>query len=311
MKKPTIVITPGEPAGIGPDITLHILQQPWPANLMVVCDPDLLIARAKLLGISLDDKKFQIIPISLSEPCHPGQLNPANANYVLRCLETATDLCLTKKADALVTGPIHKGIMNSAGIPFTGHTEFLANYCHAKQSLMLFVTEKLKVALMTTHLRLADVPKAITREKLRNTLLLLNEELKTRFQIQQPHLLVCGLNPHAGEQGYLGSEEIDIMEPVIAELCKMGLTITGPLPADTVFTPHYLQFADAILAMYHDQALPVVKYLGFGHAVNVTLGLPIIRTSVDHGTALDIVGTSSVDAGSMMAAVALAVKLIN
>lgn len=318
-----IVITPGEPAGIGPEITIKIAQLAWPAELIVVADPDLLLARAKQLNLPLQlisfDKKtpaashqpgvLKIIPATLNAKSHAGQLNSLNAMYVMHCLEIATDLCLEKTAHALVTGPVHKGIMNEANISFTGHTEFLAKRCQVKQSLMLFVTPQTKVALATTHLPLAKVPQAITIEKLKTTLQILHSELKKRFGLTHPKILVCGLNPHAGEQGHLGREEIDIISPALQQLRDEQIHVLGPLPADTVFTENVLKTVDAVLAMYHDQALPVVKHMGFHQAVNVTLGLPIIRTSVDHGTALDIAGTGQADERSLGAALNLAIKL--
>lgn len=322
---PRILITPGEPAGIGPDIVVQLAQQAWPAELVVVTDPDMLLARAKqlrlplqLTEISLSNSPtthtlgvLKIIPVKLAAPCTPGKLNIANASFVIECLGLATDFCLAHKADALVTGPVQKSIINEAGIAFTGHTEFLAAHCQASRVLMLFVVNQLKVALVTTHLPLSQVPKAITQEKLINITRLLNTELKNRFGIKHPHILVAGLNPHAGEQGHLGHEEIDIIEPALTLLRKENIQVTGPLPADTLFTQKYLETADAVLAMYHDQALPVVKHIGFDHAVNVTLGLPIIRTSVDHGTALDIAGTPQlVNSGSMQEAIRLAIKLV-
>ncbi len=320
---PRIVISPGEPAGIGPDITIKIAQQAWPAELIAVCDPELLRARAQTLGLPLkiipgDFKKtasahvpgtIKIIPVSLNAPCEIGKLNRTNSSYVIQCLEIATEHCLQQDTQALVTGPIHKGIINDAGISFSGHTEFLAQYCHASNVLMLFVTKNLKVALATTHIPLAAVSRSITTKNLITTLQLLHQELQSRFKITAPKILVCGLNPHAGESGYLGREEIEIIEPALKQLRTKNIHVIGPLPADTLFTEKYLKTADAVLAMYHDQALPVVKYMSFGHAVNVTLGLPIIRTSVDHGTALDIAGTDKVDAGSMEAAVRLAIEL--
>lgn len=318
-----IVITPGEPAGIGPDIVVKIAQQKWPAELIVVGDSELLSARAKMLNLPLTLQEFekdkapaphkpgtlQIIPVPLAAACQPGKLNPENSRYVIRCLEIAAYHCLKGLAHAMVTGPVQKSIINAAGIDFTGHTEFLASYCQVSDVLMLFVSDGLKVALTTTHLPLANVPKAITKEKIINTVLLLQSELNKRFSIQQPKILVCGLNPHAGEMGLLGREEIEEIEPAIKKLMSKDINVIGPLPADTIFTEKYLKTADAILAMYHDQALPVVKYLGFGHAVNVTLGLPIIRTSVDHGTALDIAGTGQADANSLAAAIDLAINL--
>lgn len=316
-----IVITPGEPAGVGPDVTLRIAQRAWPVELIAVCDPDLLTTRAKELGLKIKlipwdanapatvhtQGTLNIIPVKLQTPAKSGQLNVDNAPYVIRCLEMATDLCLQKKTDALVTGPVHKSIINAAGIPFSGHTEFLAERCKAPQVLMLFVVNEFKVALVTIHIPLANVASAITITKLTDTITLLHDELKNRFNLHNPHILVCGLNPHAGENGLLGREEIEIIEPALKLLRANKMHLSGPLPADTVFTEKYIKNADAIVAMYHDQALPVVKYAGFNHAVNVTLGLPIIRTSVDHGTAIDIAGTPLADAGSMASAISLAI----
>lgn len=318
-----ILITPGEPAGIGPDITIQLAQQAQSAEIIVIADPELLTARAKQLNLPLHllecdlnarpvsnaAHTLKIIPHALETTVIPGKLNPQNAHYVLHTLEMAADICLAKKADSLVTGPVHKGVMNEAGIVFSGHTEFFARYCKVAHTVMLFVVDQLKVALATTHLPLAEVSKSITKESLRATLTILHAELKRQFNLPSPTIYVCGLNPHAGEQGYLGREEIDTISPLLDEMRTEHYHLEGPLPADTIFTQKILQQADAILAMYHDQALPLVKYLGFGHAVNVTLGLPFIRTSVDHGTALDIAGTKQADAGSLIAAVALAMKL--
>jgi 4-hydroxythreonine-4-phosphate dehydrogenase len=320
---PRILITPGEPTGIGPDTVAHIAQQAWPVELVVVTDPEMLLARAKQIDLPLKLTEIslskppvahtpgalKIIPVKLSAPCAPGKLNIANAGFVIECLNLATDLCLENNAQALVTGPVQKSVINEAGIAFTGHTEFLAARCQASHVLMLFVVDSLKVALLTTHLPLSQVPKAVTEKKLIETIRLLNDELKKRFGIKQPAILVSGLNPHAGEQGLLGREEIDIIEPALTLLRNENIHVTGPLPADTLFTQKYLSAADAVLAMYHDQALPVVKNIGFDRAVNVTLGLPIIRTSVDHGTALDIAGTKNANAGSMQEAIKLAIKL--
>lgn len=318
-----ILITPGEPAGIGPDITVQIAQQTWPTELIVIADPNLLKKRAQDLGLPLklvecnlskpaaphQPGTLKIIPIALNAEAQAGHLNVANASYVLRTLEEAATLCQQKTDCAIVTGPVHKEIINQAGIEFSGHTEFFAKFCHVPHTVMLFVVNDLKVALATTHLPLAKVSAAITKERLRLVLSILNNELKNKFQIASPRILVCGLNPHAGEGGYLGREEIETITPLLNELRKEGFTLQGPLPADTLFTPKYLQQADAVLAMYHDQALPLVKYIGFGNAVNVTLGLPFVRTSVDHGTAIDIAGTGKADAGSMRAAINLAIKL--
>jgi 4-hydroxythreonine-4-phosphate dehydrogenase len=320
---PRIVITPGEPAGIGPDVVIQIAQLAWPAELIVITDATLLTERAKQLSLPLQLKiadlntprkahqpgQLQILPVALAADVVAGQLNAANAPHVLACLDIATTLCLEKKADALVTGPVHKSIINEAHIPFRGHTEFLAARCGVDEAIMLFVVDDLKVALVTTHLPLAEVPRAITREKLTALIHHLHQELKNKFGVANPKILVCGLNPHAGENGHIGHEEIDIITPALEQLRVENINVIGPLPADTIFTPKYLQTADVIVAMYHDQALPVVKYLGFDRAVNVTLGLPIIRTSVDHGTALDIAGTNQANPGSLAAAIRLAITL--
>lgn len=319
-----LLITPGEPAGIGPDITIQLAQQDFAVEIVAVADPALLTERASQLGLPLsilpcdvNDKptphraqQLKVIPISLKQTVTAGKLNPANARYVLRTLETAATLCLSRQANAIVTGPVHKGVMNDAGIPFSGHTEFFAKVCNVPQTIMLFVVDQLRVALATTHLPLSAVPSAITQEKLAATLRLLNSELQKQFHLNQPNILVCGLNPHAGENGHLGREEIETISPAIAKLREQGLLLEGPLPADTIFTPPFMSRADVILGMYHDQVLPVVKNLGFGHAVNVTLGLPFIRTSVDHGTALDAAGSGKADASSLQAAMKLAEEMI-
>jgi 4-hydroxythreonine-4-phosphate dehydrogenase len=316
-----ILITPGEPAGIGPDITLALSTQAWPAELVIVADPQLLADRAKQLGIEVRltecdlhsspqahvPGSLKFLPVILNAPVKAGILNPANAAYVLQTLKTAASICQQKIAHAIVTGPVNKAVINQAGITFSGHTEFFAEYCQVAHTVMLFVTDSLKVALTTTHLPLSQVAAAITKDKLKQTLILLRQSLMTLFDLSSPRILVCGLNPHAGESGYLGEEEIKIMNPVIQAFNAQHGHIEGPLPADTIFTPPYLQRADAILAMYHDQALPIVKYLGFGHAVNITLGLPFLRTSVDHGTALDLAGTGQAEASSLAKAVEFAI----
>jgi 4-hydroxythreonine-4-phosphate dehydrogenase len=320
---PRILLTTGEPAGIGPDIVVSCAQQIVGAELIVVGDPTLLQARAQLLNLPLTltpinfnnpsaqnaPGEIKIIPASLNVPCTPGKLAVGNAGYVIHCLETAANLALSHKVDAIVTGPVHKSIMNDAGIAFSGHTEFLAEYCKAKQVIMLFVVDELKVAIATTHIPLAQVSAAITQESLCAQLQLLHDELKIKFNLEAPRILICGLNPHAGEAGHLGREEIETITPALETLRAKNLNLIGPLPADTIFTKQVLAQGDAVFAMYHDQALPVVKYLGFDRAVNVTLGLPIIRTSVDHGTALDIAGTGKENIGSLMAAVNLAIHL--
>lgn len=318
-----ILITPGEPAGIGPDITISIAQKAWDAELIVIADPKLLQERATQINLPLQlieaDLKqpaamhqagtLKIIPCYLQQTVIPGVLSADNVVYVIETLQLAAKLCLDHSVNALVTGPVNKSIINQAGISFKGHTEFLAQAANVPLTVMLFVVDQLKVALLTTHLSLADVPKAITREHLSTTLMVLHDDLRDRFKVISPRISVCGLNPHAGENGYLGREEIDTITPLLAELREQNYNIQGPLPADTLFTPKVLAETDAVLGMYHDQVLPIVKYIGFGHAVNMTLGLPFIRTSVDHGTALDIAGTGKADAGSLQKALELAIKL--
>lgn len=318
-----IVVTPGEPAGIGPDVTIQLAQQAIAAELIVIADPSLLRERAQQLGLPLQliecdltsppvlhqAGTLKILSVPMKGKSEAGKLNTQHAAYVIETLEKAAALCLEKKAAAVVTGPVNKSIINEAGIAFTGHTEFFAQQAHVDHTVMLFVVDQLKVALATTHLPLSEVPKAIQKERLRVVLSILSDGLKKQFGIAAPRILVCGLNPHAGENGYLGREEIEVISPLLQEMRTEGHCLQGPLPADTIFTPHHLQQGDAVLAMYHDQALPLVKYLGFNHAVNVTLGLPFIRTSVDHGTALDIAGKGKADAGSMKAATQLAIKL--
>ncbi len=317
---PRIMVTVGEPAGIGPDIILLAAEKNFAAELVVICDPNLLQSRAKghitFHDIDLDQPprlhkpgQLNVLPIALKTPSVPGQLNALNAPFVIEALNIAIDTCITKKADAMVTGPVNKFVINEAGIPFTGHTEFLCEKTKSADVLMLFVVDTLKVALQTVHLPLSHVPHAITTEKIVKKIKLLDHELKKVFNIPHPKILIAGLNPHAGESGYLGREEIDIIKPAIDLLRLENILIEGPLPADTIFTQKYLKNCDAILAMYHDQALPVIKYLGFDRAVNMTLGLPIIRTSVDHGTALDIAGTDFANAGSLIHAIELAIQL--
>ncbi len=319
---PRIAITPGEPAGIGPDIVIKLAQQSHNAELIVIADPDLLKERAALLQLPLtlnpfDSKKppekqaagtLTIFPVKLHSPVTPGVLNADNAAYVLDTLEKATEGCLNGTFNALVTGPVHKGIINEAGIPFTGHTEWLADRSHSEVVMML-ATPQLRVALATTHLPLKEVSSHITYEGIIKTLRILHASLQILFHIENPHIFVAGLNPHAGEQGHLGREEIDVIIPALETLRKEGFQITGPLPADTLFTPKYTEQADAIVAMYHDQGLPVLKSQGFGEAVNITLGLPFLRTSVDHGTALDLAGTGKVSGESLEAALQIALHI--
>ncbi len=319
---PRIALTAGEPAGIGPDLLVRLAQQPRPAQLVAIADPALLRARATQLGLPLRLHTWQpdsraasnagelwVDPIALAAPVVPGQLDARNARYVIDTLARACDGCISGEFDALVTAPVHKGVINDAGIPFSGHTEFFAERTGTPQVVMMLATDTLRVALATTHLPLAAVPAAITRDSLREVLVILQRDLRNHFGIAAPRILVLGLNPHAGEGGHLGREEIEVIEPVLNELRGQGFDLTGPLPADTAFTPKHLEGADAVLAMYHDQGLPVLKYQGFGRAVNVTLGLPIVRTSVDHGTALDLAGSGNIDDGSLRAALALAIEL--
>lgn len=323
---PVIAITPGEPAGIGPDLAIINSQETANARLIYFADPEMLAERAKLLNIditinclsSLENipvpKKntMQVWPVKLAIPCTAGELNPANARYILESIRLAVESQLQNKTHALMTGPIHKGVINDAGIAFSGHTEYLAELTSGTPVMMLAAEkEKLRVALVTTHLPLSQVSAAIKKDNLQQIITILHHDLQSKYGIAEPRILVCGLNPHAGENGHMGMEEIDVIEPVLKLLRTKGMNITGPLPADTLFTPKYLKRADVVLAMYHDQGLPVLKHVGFGHAINITLGLPIIRTSVDHGTALDLAATSNIDSGSYRAALESAIFLAN
>ena len=304
---PRIAITSGEPAGIGPDICVLLAQLEIKAEITIIGDAEMLAARAKLLKLSFDAKKVLHSPIAA--PVLAGVLNAKNSQYVLNTLTRAMDGCINSEFDAVVTAPVHKGVINDAGIAFTGHTEFFAEHLHAPHVVMMLVGGGMRVALATIHLALKDVPAAITKTGLEKTIRILHADLIAKFGIQNPRILVAGLNPHAGEDGYLGNEEIDVINPVLAKLRAEGINLIGALPADTLFTKKYLENADCVLAMYHDQGLPVLKYASFGGGVNVTLGLPIIRTSVDHGTALDLAGTGNINTGSMLAAIELAIEL--
>ncbi len=317
-----IALTPGEPAGIGPDLCIQLAQQDLPCEIIAIASPELLTQRARQLGLSILLNEFDsskppspqqagsmtVLPVELTEPAQCGQLNPANSRYVLRTITKATRGCLEGLFDAMVTGPVHKGIINDAGFSFSGHTEYIAEITGG-HPVMLLACPGLRVALVTTHLPLAEVSQAITHTRLRTVIRILDQELRTHFGLANPKILVCGLNPHAGENGHLGREEIEVIEPVLDGLRKQGLDIQGPLAADTLFTPQYLQSADAVLAMYHDQGLPVLKHMGFGQAVNITLGLPIIRTSVDHGTALDLAGSGKAEIGSLLYAIQTALTM--
>ena len=321
---PRVIITPGEPAGIGPDLVVQLAQRDWPVELVIAADPALLTERAALLGLPLTLRPYAaqqpaapqaagtltLLPLALQTPVTPGTLDVRNGQYVVDTLARACDGALSGEFAALITGPVHKGIINDAGIPFTGHTEFFEARSHSKKVVMMLATEELRVALATTHLPLRDVADAITAESLRQVLEVLYRDLQQKFGIAAPHVLVCGLNPHAGEGGHMGREEIDTIAPVLEQLRSEGMHLSGPLPADTLFQPKYLDHADAVLAMYHDQGLPVLKYQGFGRAVNITLGLPFIRTSVDHGTALELAGRGTADVGSFTTALNLAIKMI-
>ncbi len=322
MKALRIAITPGEPAGIGPDLLLQVAQKDWPAQLVVFADAQMLTERAKQLGLSiklipyhqdteqvLSAGELFIVDIKTQAPVVAGQLSSENGHYVVETLRQACKQNLNGEFDAVVTGPVHKGIINQAGISFSGHTEFFAHESNTNDVVMMLATEGLRVVLATTHIPLAYVSKAITEERLRKVLHITNTDLMLKFGIKKPHIFVCGLNPHAGEDGHIGKEEILVITPTLDALREEGMRITGPLPADTIFNPKYLEQADAILAMYHDQGLPVLKYKGFGASVNITLGLPFIRTSVDHGTALDLAGTGQADAGSFHLALDKAISI--
>ncbi|MCT6698468.1 4-hydroxythreonine-4-phosphate dehydrogenase PdxA [Rheinheimera sp. 4Y26] len=318
-----IGITPGEPAGIGPDLVVQLAQQSWPVELVVCADPAVLSQRAAQLGLPLTLLPYQseqaakpqqagtltIAAFQAPQPVVPGVLNENNGHYVVDTLRFVGEKSISGEFAAIVTGPVHKGIINKAGIPFSGHTEFFAQQSNTPYVVMMLATEGLRVALATTHIPLAYVAKAITRERLQQVLRILQQDLQQKFAIAKPRIYVCGLNPHAGEDGHLGREEIDVMIPALNELRAEGMDLIGPLPADTLFQPKYLDNADAVLAMYHDQGLPVLKYKGFGRSVNISLGLPLIRTSVDHGTALDLAGSGKADAGSMLHALDQAIFL--
>ena len=317
-----IAITPGEPAGIGPDLVIALAQQQWNAQLCVFADSDMLQQRAKDLDLPLSlipyDKaneniqqpgQLYVQQVECSAEVTPGQLDAENGQYVVETLRLACQKNMDGEFDAVVTGPVHKGIINKAGVSFSGHTEYFAYQSNTSDVVMMLATEGLRVALATTHIPLAYVSKAITKERLHKVLHILHTDLTLKFGINQPHIFVTGLNPHAGEDGHLGREELDIIIPALEELREQGMQITGPLPADTMFQDKYMKQADAVLAMYHDQGLPVLKYKGFGASVNITLGLPFIRTSVDHGTALDLAATGTADQGSFQLALQQAIEI--
>ena len=336
LAAPILAITAGEPAGIGPDLCVQIAQQAWDFQIVVICDKQLLLDRAKQLGLPLvvsdfDEPSLQtkvqannkaqahkpghlwVKHVPLAQKSIAGELDTRNSSYVLKTLDVATQGCLDGHWHAMVTAPLHKGVINDASEvetgSFTGHTEYLRDFCGCEEVVMMLATEDLRVALVTTHLPLRDVADAITPERISRVARILDADLKQFFAIDSPRILVAGLNPHAGEGGHLGMEEIDIIEPTLTALNNEGLNLIGPLPADTLYTPKHLEHADATLAMYHDQGLPVLKFHGFGRAANITLGLPIIRTSVDHGTALDLAGTGTADSGSLETALKVAAQM--
>lgn len=322
-----IAITAGEPTGIGPDICIMLAQQPRPTGQVVIADPVMLEQRAAMLGLPLYIRTFDpdlaisidqqdepglltVLPVSCDRDVHCGQPDPENAAYVLETLRIAARGCQEGVFDALVTAPVHKGIINDAGFTFTGHTEFLQDESRTDHVVMMLATPGLRVALVTTHLPLVQVPKAITPTNVEKILRIVHTELRRSFAINDPRLLVCGLNPHAGEGGHLGHEDDEIIAPVLELLRREEMQLLGPLPADTLFIPKYLDNADAVVAMYHDQGLPVLKYKGFGNAVNITLGLPYVRTSVDHGTAVDLAGSGRAETGSLRYAIETAANMI-
>ena len=328
-KNIVLAITAGEPAGIGPDLCVQIAQQEWNYQILVVCDPVLLEQSARQLNLPFSWSEFDptadfeahktshlwVSSVPLNTSCVAGELNPINGSYVLKTLDVATQGCLDGHWHAMVTAPLHKGVINDCDQvttgSFTGHTEYLRDYCEVEEVVMMLATEDLRVALVTTHLPLRDVADAIDQPLIKRICRILHQDLKTFFGTDNPHILVAGLNPHAGESGHLGMEEIEVIEPALDALRTEGMQLTGPLPADTLYTPKHLENADATLAMYHDQGLPVLKFHGFGRAANITLGLPIIRTSVDHGTALDLAGTGQADSGSLETALKVAAQMAN
>ena len=319
-----IALTSGEPAGIGPDLCVLLAQDARAFDLLVLADLSLLQQRAAQRGLPLELEnyasgqpvartagKLSVLHLPLTAPCAPGKLDPANSAYVLKLLERAAHGCLTGEFCAMVTAPVHKGVINDAGIAFQGHTEFLQACANVPQVVMMLAGAGMRVALATTHFALKEVPAQITHTSLETTLRIIDQDLRQRFGIHQPNILVAGLNPHAGESGHLGREEIEIIEPVVNKLRAAGMNLIGPLPADTLFNPDRLKQADCVLAMYHDQGLPVLKFASFGAGVNITLGLPFIRTSVDHGTALDLAGTGEIARGSLQVAIQTALDMVS
>ena len=321
---PRILLTTGEPAGIGPDLAVYIAGRALPAQLVFITDPGVIKDRAGLLGAELamceydmtavpskhQPGQFTYINEPVAVPVTPGKTDSRNAWHVLNIIKSATDLCLQGTFDAMVTAPVNKAVINAAGQQFTGHTEFIALHCGVKHPVMMLMNSRLRVVLATTHLPLSAVSAALTGQGIVETLIITAAGLRQHFGIPNPVISVCGLNPHAGESGYLGHEETDVISPALMTARERGLDVRGPVPADTAFTPAALAGIDAVLTMYHDQGLPVLKSQGFGEIVNVTLGLPIIRTSVDHGTALQLAGTGKASATSMVAALDAALAMI-
>ncbi len=317
-----VAVTAGEPAGIGPDLCLALAGLSLPSPLVVIGSRALLAERARQLGLSLrleaylpdaapaahEPGRLHVLDVPLAAPCVAGKLDPANAPHVLAMLDRAIAGAAQGEFAAMVTAPVQKSVINDAGVPFTGHTEYLAARTNADHPVMLLAADSLRVALATTHLPLRAVGDAITPQLLDTTLRIINKDLRALWGLERPRIAVCGLNPHAGESGHLGTEDRDVIQPAVERARAAGMLVDGPLPADTVFVPRHLSNYDVVLAMYHDQGLPVLKHAGFGHAVNVTLGLPIVRTSVDHGTALDLAATGRADAGSLIAATRLAIE---
>ena len=319
---PVIAVTSGEPAGIGPDICLALAALRPPCRAVVLADQELLAARAARLGLALRLRPYdparapaagelEVLHLPLAATVIAGRLDPANSRYVLAMLARAVGGCVDGRFAAMVTAPVHKGVINDAGVAFTGHTEFLAAATSTPRVVMMLVGGGLRVALATTHLALADVAGAITPASLEQTLRILHRALQQRFGMTDPRILVAGLNPHAGEGGHLGREEIEVISPVLERMRQAGMHLDGPFPADTLFTPQVLARGDCVLAMFHDQGLPVLKYASFGKGVNVTLGLPIVRTSVDHGTALELAGSGKADPGSLVAAIEMALEMVH
>lgn len=321
MTSPRLLITSGEPAGIGPDLCLMLAGTSLATHCIVLADSHLLEQRAKQLHLNVSlidenathqasrDPSLRVRHFPTSTEVVAGQLDPRNAHYVLQMLKAATQDCMQRTDSAVITCPVHKGVINDAGIPFSGHTEFFAEHCGNIDVAMMLVAKNLRVALVTTHLPLSEVSRHITADRLARTLATIQHEFSTRLGINNPRILVCGLNPHAGEGGHLGREEIDVIEPVLRQCQQRGENVSGPYPADSLFIEKYLTQADVVLAMYHDQGLPVLKHVGFGEAVNVTLGLPFVRTSVDHGTALDLAGTGSANPASLHEAIRMAIQM--